>query len=200
MAIQGIDVSRFQGKPDWQRVNQAGKIFAFAKASQGVSYADPMFASNWTAMSNAGMMRGAYHFYSAASPAIAQANNFIRVVGSLDSGDLPPVLDLEDRAGMVQNHVTAAALRQGRSRLAGCSRRSLQHDSDHLHRPLFLEAVHERRVRGIPALDRQLQRSRADHPFRLGGLYLLAVLTNRQNGRHCWERGFECFQRLSRRP
>ena len=113
MAIQGIDVSRFQGKPDWQRVNQAGKIFAFAKASQGVSYADPMFANNWTAMSNAGMMRGAYHFYSAASPAIAQANNFIKVVGSLDSGDLPPVLDLEDRAGMVQNHVTAAALRQG---------------------------------------------------------------------------------------
>lgn len=113
MAIQGIDVSRFQGTVDWKKVNSAGKIFGFAKATQGINYKDPMFATNWGAMADAGMIRGAYHFYSAASPAVAQAQNFIDAIGSFDAGDLPPVLDLEDRAGIVQNQVQVAKLRQG---------------------------------------------------------------------------------------
>ena len=113
MSVQGIDVSRFQGAVDWRKVNGAGKIFGFAKATQGVSYVDPTFAKNWSAMADAGMIRGAYHFYSAASPASAQAKNFINAIGSLDVGDLPPVIDLEDRSGIVQNQVPVARLRQG---------------------------------------------------------------------------------------
>ena len=39
-------------------------------------------------------LRGAYHFYIPGTDALKQADFFIRTV-KLDSGDLPPVLDVE---------------------------------------------------------------------------------------------------------
>jgi lysozyme len=50
-------------------------------------------------MRNAGVMRGAYHFFVAAEDALEQASFFINTVGSLSSGDLPPVLDVEAGSG-----------------------------------------------------------------------------------------------------
>ena len=43
-----------------------------------------------------GFIRGAYHFYNPKTDASRQADFFIRSV-KLESGDLPPVLDIEVR-------------------------------------------------------------------------------------------------------
>lgn len=40
------------------------------------------------------MIRGAYHFYRADEDPVIQANNFLENV-KLESGDLPPILDIE---------------------------------------------------------------------------------------------------------
>jgi lysozyme len=110
----GIDVSRFQGPIDWPTVATAGGIrFAFVQASRGSGTdctvkpaqcgADPYFASNRVAAESNGIRVGAYHRAFAAggtadtarADAIAEADVFLGTVGSLQSGELVPVLDVE---------------------------------------------------------------------------------------------------------
>jgi lysozyme len=90
----GIDVSHFQGTVNWTEVAASGIVFAFAKATDGITYTDPEFSVNWPAMKSAGLLRGAYHFYEPADDPVSQAEHFLSTV-SLVPGDLPPVLDVE---------------------------------------------------------------------------------------------------------
>lgn len=91
---QGIDVSHYQGTVAWPAVSQAGVTFAFAKATDGLTWTDPQFAVNWPQMKAAGILRGAYHFFEPADDAAAQAQFFLQTV-QLAPGDLPPALDVE---------------------------------------------------------------------------------------------------------
>jgi len=83
---------------DWGAVAAAGVSFAYAKATDGSRFVDPQFASNWAGMKDAGILRGAYHFFRPAAPVVAQMDQFVSALGSIDAGDLPPVLDLEEAA------------------------------------------------------------------------------------------------------
>ncbi|OYX19527.1 MAG: glycoside hydrolase [Brevundimonas diminuta] len=94
MAIQGIDVSRWQGDIDWRKVASAGTRFAFIKATEGGDYLDPKFATNWIGARQAGIPRGAYHFMYWCRPVAEQAAWFVRNVPPEPSA-LPPVLDVE---------------------------------------------------------------------------------------------------------
>lgn len=97
MAIIGPDVSHYQGTVDWAAVAGAAP-FAFAKASQGTGYVDPMFSRNWRGMKAAGLIRGTYHFLDHTGEGRAQADHYLGVTGSVggfEEGDLP-VLDFED--------------------------------------------------------------------------------------------------------
>ncbi|HEX6897240.1 MAG TPA: GH25 family lysozyme [Bryobacteraceae bacterium] len=93
--LRGIDVSHFQQSVDWAAVASSGVTFCFVKASEGLSYVDPRFEAHWQAAGQAGLARGAYHFFHPAVPVTAQADLFLKVVMRLEPGDLPPVLDLE---------------------------------------------------------------------------------------------------------
>ena len=97
--VQGIDVSHFQGTVSWQQVAKAGMSFAFAKATEGITYVDPQFAANWAGIQAAGLLRGAYHFFEANDDAAAQAQHFLATV-QIAPGDLPPVLDVETTGGV----------------------------------------------------------------------------------------------------
>jgi lysozyme len=105
--LSGIDVSKWQGSVDWKSVQQAGIAFAFARATYGVSEVDSCFNDNWQAMKVAGIIRGAYHFFLAADDPTQQADFFIKTVGSLDPGDLPPVVDVESASGPSSNLAAA---------------------------------------------------------------------------------------------
>jgi len=91
----GIDVSYYQENVDWAAVAASGIRYAFLKATEGAASVDRAFAKNRAKAAQAGLLRGAYHFFSPASSAQAQASLFLRTVGKLEPGDLPPVLDLE---------------------------------------------------------------------------------------------------------
>ena len=95
----GIDVSHFQGTVNWAEVAASGVVFAFAKATDGITYLDPQFSVNWPAMKNAGLLRGAYHFYEPEDDPVSQAQHFLSNV-TLETGDLPPVLDVEITGGV----------------------------------------------------------------------------------------------------
>lgn len=91
---QGIDVSSHSGAVDWRAVAAAGHTFAFIKASEGVDLPDPDFAVNWRAAMEAGLIRGAYHFYVTEDDPEAQARLFTGTV-DLAPGDMAPVVDVE---------------------------------------------------------------------------------------------------------
>ncbi|HKH43591.1 MAG TPA: glycoside hydrolase family 25 protein [Thermoanaerobaculia bacterium] len=92
--VQGIDVSHLQQTIDWTQVQKAGKAFAFMKATDGITWTDPSFMTNWSGATAAGLLRGAYHFYETNDDPSAQAENFLNAV-QLARGDLPPVVDIE---------------------------------------------------------------------------------------------------------
>lgn len=100
--IAGIDVSNYQGTINWSSVKKAGKVFAVAKATEGTTYTDPQFATNWKNMKAAGIIPGAYHYGHPGTDAVAQAKFFVNTVkaayGGL-SGGLQLVLDIETTDG-----------------------------------------------------------------------------------------------------
>lgn len=106
--VFGIDVSRYQNNIDWLRVAdfKSGRFtveFAFIKATEGKTLRDPSFSDNWKGAQDAGIPRGAYHYFKPGVDAEDQANHFCRTV-KLEKGDLPPVLDIEETArGMSRN-------------------------------------------------------------------------------------------------
>jgi lysozyme len=64
LEILGIDVSNNNPPIDWLKVAKTNQVtFAFAKASEGVTFKDAEFATNWAGMKSAGIIRGAYHFF-----------------------------------------------------------------------------------------------------------------------------------------
>jgi lysozyme len=101
--LSGIDVSKWQATVNWESVQQAGIEFAFARATYGTSEVDSYFSDNWQAMKNAGVIRGAYHFFLVADDPTQQAEFFIKTVGSLGPNDLPPVIDVESTSGTSSN-------------------------------------------------------------------------------------------------
>ena len=93
-AVHGLDVSHYQSQIAWDTVARQSIHFAFVKATEGEYYVDSLFCHNWSEIKRVGMKRGAYHFFRPTLSADLQFDNFIRTV-KLESGDLPPVLDVE---------------------------------------------------------------------------------------------------------
>ena len=112
--VRGVDVSMWQGAGiDWHAVHGAGIDFAFVKASQGTSFADPQYAGNMARARSEGIAVGAYDF---ADPrdgsrtqitqnAVADANHFLNVAQP-QAIDLRPVLDVEQTNGLTPAELT----------------------------------------------------------------------------------------------
>ncbi|SDX92307.1 Lyzozyme M1 (1,4-beta-N-acetylmuramidase), GH25 family [Micromonospora pattaloongensis] len=101
----GIDISHYQGSINWSSVRSAGIEFAFIKATEGTSYKDPQFNTNYVNAYNAGVIRGAYHFARpAASSGAVQANYLASNGGawSADGRTLPAALDIENNPSGAQ--------------------------------------------------------------------------------------------------
>ena len=112
-AIPGIDVSHHQDVIDWPAVAAAGQRFVFAKATEGRSFVDPMYAINKAGAEAAGLLFGAYHFAQpddGPNDPVAEADHFVDHA-LLGPGNLLPVLDIERTGGLSQAEVTEWILR-----------------------------------------------------------------------------------------
>ena len=92
--IHGIDVSKYQGAVDWNRVADSGVKFVWIKATEGGDHVDAEFQANWDGAKAVGIPRGAYHFAYWCRSAEEQAAWFTANVPN-DPDALPPVLDVE---------------------------------------------------------------------------------------------------------
>jgi lysozyme len=100
--IDGVDVSHFQGTPDWAAGHADGVHFAFIKATEGRTFVDDDYATNSSQADAAGIPFGAYHFAApdkTADDARLEADHFLDVA-ALAGRQLLPVLDLETDGGL----------------------------------------------------------------------------------------------------
>ncbi|GAD94069.1 N,O-diacetyl muramidase, putative [Paecilomyces variotii No. 5] len=102
--VQGFDISSYQSSVDFSAAYSSGTRFVIIKASspavatEGTSYIDSSFSDHYTAATNAGLIRGGYHFaHPDASSGSTQASYFLKHGGgwSNDGITLPGMLDLE---------------------------------------------------------------------------------------------------------
>lgn len=90
----GIDVSHHNGRIDWRAVASTEVRFAYLKSTEGTDWVDSRFTENWARAREAGLVTGAYHFFSFCSSGSAQAEHFLATLPT--TGDmLSPALDVE---------------------------------------------------------------------------------------------------------
>ncbi|MCG2611653.1 hypothetical protein LZZ90_09055 [Flavobacterium sp. SM15] len=97
--IYGIDLSHYQGD-EIEYLNAKGTrlTFVICKATEGLTYTDPDFKTNWDMIDENGFVRGAYHFYHCADDPTQQANYFLSTIGKLDETGFPPIVDFEENS------------------------------------------------------------------------------------------------------
>lgn len=111
----GIDVASWQhpggASINWSDVRASGQRFVLIKASQGTRYTNPYYAGDRRGALAAGLIVGAYDFADPHRTSVAEATHFLAVTGLRFGADtLPPVLDMEQSAGLRPAAVTAWAL------------------------------------------------------------------------------------------
>ncbi|HEX8905068.1 MAG TPA: GH25 family lysozyme [Longimicrobiaceae bacterium] len=93
--VRGVDVSHHQGMIDWARLRADGAEFAYLKATEGAGWRDSTFVRNRAGALRAGVVTGAYHYFTFCAPGAAQARNFLAAAPPLPGPALPPAVDLE---------------------------------------------------------------------------------------------------------
>lgn len=95
MEIKGIDVSSYQGKPDWAKVTKAGVKFAILRVHQKTGI-DSSFEYNYKGCKSNGILIGGYKYSYALTPAqaIDEAEDVIAVLNGRGL-DFPVFYDLE---------------------------------------------------------------------------------------------------------
>ncbi len=91
---EGIDVSHYQGRIDWQAVSQSNVSYVYIKASEGSSNQDDCYYYNITEARRAGLKVGSYHFFRAKANLDEQLQNMTSVV-KREQQDIIPVIDVE---------------------------------------------------------------------------------------------------------
>lgn len=92
--LVGIDIFWRDQITDWKLL--ASKIdYMFIKATEGDFRDDPKFVEFRKNAAENGIKCGHYHFYRSNKSPEEQAKDFIRVVGQINPGELPPVCDWE---------------------------------------------------------------------------------------------------------
>ncbi len=95
--LKGLDVSHWNGAPDFADLREQDMRFVFSKATQGTAFVDDTFKRNTRAARDAGLLVGAYHFFDYRKGGTAQAKHYLDTLrtttglGSL----LPLVVDVE---------------------------------------------------------------------------------------------------------
>ena len=105
LIYDGIDVSRYQGSIDWEKVASDKNIkFVYIKASEGATISPKHYHLNIVEIRKAGIPVGAYHFFHPGVPAELQFKNFTKQVKKEDQ-DLVPLIDVEKANKVAQKAV-----------------------------------------------------------------------------------------------
>lgn len=97
---EGIDVSHYQGRIDWNQVAGGARIsYAYMKATEGASYVDDTYRYNLMEAKRVGLSVGSYHFYR---PNVSPQVQFQNIKNNIlaEEQDLVPIIDIEHRGSV----------------------------------------------------------------------------------------------------
>lgn len=95
MRIIGIDVARWQGTVNWDKVVESGVQWAWIKCTHGLGSADPQFLNNWS-NSKGKLPRGVYHWFTDSDPMLQAQNILTTLEKTGDIGECPIAIDFEE--------------------------------------------------------------------------------------------------------
>lgn len=105
--IKGFDFSHHNGQIDWDKAKEAydnhNIKFTIFKATEGKSLKDKHYKRNYAKAKSHGYICGAYHFFIPWIPSKLQAENYSSYA-ILNSGDLPPIVDVERESKIMSKH------------------------------------------------------------------------------------------------
>lgn len=110
-AVEGMDVSVFQGEIDFAAARRSGIESVYIRSSYGQLGVDQRFSQNCAAAEAAGLPFGLYHYLEATDPDGAQreAEHFVSLIRS-QNYVCRPVLDFEGHGSLSADQATALAL------------------------------------------------------------------------------------------
>ena len=96
-----IDVSRWQGEINWQKVKASGKVggvmIRAVSTASGQLYVDPMFEKNYAGAKAVGLPVGVYYYTMAVTEGLAQKElNLLKTCLEGKTFELPIAVDVED--------------------------------------------------------------------------------------------------------
>ena len=95
--MKGIDISSYQGNVDFVKVKNSGIEIVYIKATEGITYTNPLLKSQYSGAIAVGLKVGFYHFLRANDPTL-EAKYFLSVINGL-SVECKYAVDVEDLAG-----------------------------------------------------------------------------------------------------
>lgn len=132
---RGIDVNHFHYLADPGAAFDSGVSFVGAKATQGMTFLDPRFYTNRSAMRSQPFVAGFFYAFAVPGDPVAQANRFLDVIGEFRDNERA-CLDLEDdKTGKPAVDLAFATAFFGEL-LKDASRRPLLYTSDRIWQQL----------------------------------------------------------------
>ncbi|MFC6179741.1 GH25 family lysozyme [Lactiplantibacillus daowaiensis] len=92
--VRGVAVSQNDGYLDFDGLQKDGLKFVYLKATQGASYTDDNFSSNYSRVLGTSLGVGVYHVFSFSTSAQAQAAYFEKTVND-NIGNLPIAIQVQ---------------------------------------------------------------------------------------------------------
>lgn len=110
-AVEGMDVSVFQGEIDFSAARKSGIESVYIRSSYGSLGVDERFSQNCAAAHSTGLPFGLYHYLEASDPqgARREAEHFVSLIRS-QPYSCRPVLDFEAHGSLSSFQATAVAL------------------------------------------------------------------------------------------
>ncbi len=93
--VCGIDISAHNGIVDFCKITHDSIDFVIIKATEGTSFKDSKFLTNYREAQKAGTKIGAYHYFRFDTDGIMQALNFINSIKNIKL-DFPLMIDVEE--------------------------------------------------------------------------------------------------------
>ena len=108
---EGIDVSKWQGNIDFEKVANDGIEIVYIKATEGTSYVSPTFESSYTSAKQNGLKVGFYHYVTARDTLSAQreAEFFANKVSGKDF-ECKLAMDFEEFGSLSKDEINAIGL------------------------------------------------------------------------------------------
>jgi lysozyme len=104
-----IDISHWQGSPDFERVKAAGVLAVIHKATEGVKYVDPDRAPNCSRALRAGLKICTYHWLKPGPDPVEQMAFYLKTVNPV-AGERVVIDYEEDGCNLTQLKIAVQAL------------------------------------------------------------------------------------------